>query len=77
MKRQGSTLRLAWKAARPADLHEVRVRVADGRRLMFRTRRHALTVRGVRRGLAARVSVRGMLDTGIAGRPAVARAGRR
>ena len=77
VKRRGATLRLAWKAARPADVHEVRVRVSDGRRLIFRTRRHTLSVRGVRPGLGARVSVRGLLDSGIAGRPASARAGRR
>ena len=75
-ERRGSTLRLAWKAARPAAVHEVRVRVADGRRLMFRTSRHTLTVRGVRRNLGAAVTVRGILDTGLAGRPASARAGR-
>ena len=77
VKRHGSTLQVAWKAARPADVHEIRVRVGDGRRLLFRTRRHTLRIGGVRRGLGARVSVRGVLDTGIAGRPAVARAGRR
>ncbi len=65
--RRGSTLRLTWSAAREADLHEVRVRVADGRRLTFRTRRSALTVRGIRPRVGAVVSVRGLLDTGLAG----------
>ena len=50
------------------------MRVSDGRRLLFRTRRNTLTVRGVRRGLRAAVSVRGSLDTGVTGRPATARA---
>jgi hypothetical protein len=76
VQRRGSTLRLAWQAARPVDVHDVRVHVSDGRRLMFRTRDDAFTVRGVRRGAGARVSVRGILDSGVAGRPAKARAGR-
>jgi hypothetical protein len=75
--RRGTTLRLAWRSARPADTHEVRVRLGDGRRLFFRTRRHTLAVRGVRRGVRAAVSVRGVLDSGIAGRPATARVGRK
>ena len=75
--RRGSALRLAWRPARPADVHEIRVRVSDGRRLLFRTGAHAFTVRGVGRGARALVSVRGILDSGVAGRPAKARAGRR
>ena len=73
VKRRGTTLRLAWKAARPADEHEVRVRLADGRRLLFRTRRSSLVVPHVKRGVGARVSVRGVLDSGMIGRPATAR----
>ncbi len=71
--RRGSTLRLTWSAARHADLHEIRVRLADGRRLTFRTRRPALTVRAVGSRVGAVVSVRGLLDIGLAGRPSVAR----
>ena len=73
--RRGSRLRVAWKPARPADEQEVRVRLADGRRLLFRTRRHSLTVPHVRRGLAARVSVRGVLRSGMVGAVASHKAG--
>jgi hypothetical protein len=75
--RRGATLRLAWRAARRADIHEVRVRLGDGRRLLARTHRETLIVRKVRRGVSATVRVRGVLDSGLAGRPAKARAGRR
>jgi hypothetical protein len=74
VERRGATLRLAWKAARPPAVQEVRVRLSDGRRLLFRTRRHTLTVRGVRRSVQASVRVRGILASGVGGRPAKARA---
>ena len=73
--RRDSRLRIAWKAARPADEQEVRVRIADGRRLLFRTRRHSLTVPHVRRRLGARVSVRGVLRSGMVGAVASRMAG--
>jgi hypothetical protein len=73
--RRGSTLRLAWKAARPADVQRVTVRLSDGRRLMFRTRRSSLVVRGVPRRGRAVVQVRGVLTAGLVGRPATARVG--
>ena len=50
------------------------MRLADGRRLLFRTRRPSLAVPHVKRGVAAKVSVRGVLANGLAGRPAHARA---
>jgi hypothetical protein len=73
--RRGSTLRLAWKAARPADSQRATVRLSDGRRLMFRTRGSRLVVRGVPRRVRGTVEVRGVLDTGVLGRPAIARVG--
>jgi len=73
--RRGAKLRISWRAARPADAHQVRVRLADGRRLLFRTRRSTLVVPRVKRGVRARVSVRGVLDIGLAGRAATRRAG--
>jgi hypothetical protein len=72
--RRGSKLRIAWRAARPADEQEVRVRLSDGRRLLFRTRRNTLAVPRVKRGVGARVSVRGVLHNGTVGRPTAARA---
>jgi hypothetical protein len=72
--RRGAVLRVTWKAARPADRHEVRVRLGDGRRLFYRTRRNTLEVPRVRPSVSARISVRGVLDSGMTGRPAVKRA---
>jgi hypothetical protein len=75
--RHGTSLRVAWKPGRPAGSQEVRVRLGDGRRLFYRTHRHRLTVRHVRRGVRATVIVRGVMDTGVKGRPAVFRSRRR
>jgi hypothetical protein len=74
--RRGTSLRVSWKPARPADAHEVRVRLADGRRLLYRTRRDSLVVRRAGRRLGAAVSVRGVLAAGLTGSAAKARARR-
>jgi hypothetical protein len=50
-------------------VQRVTVRLSDGRRLMFRTRRSSLVVRGVPRRGRAVVQVRGVLTTGLVGRP--------
>ena len=71
--RRGTALRLAWRAARRADEQEVRLRLSDGRRLVFRTRRDTLTVPGVRRGVRGSVRVRGLTAAGMHGAAATAR----
>jgi hypothetical protein len=50
------------------------VRLGDGRRLFYRTRRNTLTVPRVRQNVGARISIRGVLDSGMTGRSAVTRA---
>jgi hypothetical protein len=65
--RRHGGLKITWRAAKPADVQQVTVRLADGRRLVRRTRATSLFVPGVRRSVRAHVSVRGILDSGIAG----------
>ena len=69
-RRRGGGLRITWKATGTADVHQATVRLRDGRRLVVRTRRSSAFIRGVRREIAGTVSVRGLLDSGVAGRPA-------
>ncbi len=70
VSRRGGGLRITWKATGTADVHQATVRLRDGRRLVVRTRRSSAFIRGVRREIAGTVSVRGLLDSGVAGRPA-------
>jgi hypothetical protein len=74
--RRGGSVRLAWRAARGADQHEVTLRLSDGRRRLVRTRRAVVTVRGVGRTVGGTVAVRGVTTGGLKGRPAIARLGR-
>ena len=53
------------------------MRLGDGRRLFYRTRRNTVGVPHVRPSLGARISIRGVLDSGMTGRPAVTRAKRK
>ena len=69
----GNALRIGWRAARLADTQEVRVRLGDGGRLWFRTRRSSLTVHRVGRRVRGTVTVRGVCAAGRPGKPAVAR----
>jgi hypothetical protein len=73
IRRRGTALRIRWQAARPADTQEVRVRLDDGRRLRFRTRRPELTVPRVGRRVRGTVNVRGILAAGRPGKAASAR----
>ena len=68
--RRGGALRIAWKKAGPL---EATIRLSDGRRLIRHTRGRALTIAGVERTTTGTVSVRGVLPSGLAGRPVTAR----
>lgn len=65
-----------WGGARRAAGYEVRVRLSDGRRMLFlrRARTRRLTVPGVRVGTRASVTVRGLSAAGRRGRGATDRA---
>ena len=58
-----------WALARRAASYEVRVRVSDGRRVLFlpKNSKRAVRLPGVRRGQRARVTVRGVSATGRRG----------
>ena len=73
IRRRGQALRVTWRAARPAEAHDVRVTLSDGRRLRLRTRRSQLAVPRVGRHVRGSVTVRGVLAGGRPGKPAIAR----
>jgi PKD repeat protein len=77
--RRGTRLRVSWKRVPRVSSYEAQVRLSDGRRLVLRTRGHAVTIPRVGARLRGAVAVRGISPSAVLGTPARARikAGRR
>lgn len=66
--RRGTTLRLRWQAQPGAARYRTAVTLRSGRRVIVLGRGTSAVVRGVPRGMRARVAVRALSASGIAGR---------
>jgi hypothetical protein len=74
VRRTSRSARVTWRGASGAATYNVRVRISDGRSLLFRAgaRRRSVTVRGVARRMRVTASVRGVTRGGRAGKARIA-----
>jgi hypothetical protein len=70
IRRTARSARISWRGAANASTYNVRVRISDGRSLLYRasSRRRSVTVRGVARRMRVTTSVRGVTRGGRAGK---------
>lgn len=70
IRRTGRSARVTWRGASNASTYTVRVRISDGRSLLYRasSRRRSVTVRGVARRMRVTASVRGVTRGGRGGK---------